>query len=409
VTTAPGWPQRVLFVLQSTQVGGMETHVIDLAGEYVRRGITVRAVVPADPSMDVLVPRFEANGVEVVRRSSDARRGRLRQLAATPAFIRDIRTFRPDVLHLQTGGATGGLGVVAMARLARVPVVAVTEHDVPGERPSLHQRLTRGAMDRLLHALIAVSRRNARLRAGRIGMPRAKSAAILNGVPVVETSAEQRAADRAAVREDFSIGAREVVIGSVVRLAPGKGLEDLLRAFAIVANDAPATRLLLVGDGPLREALQALAGELGIAGQAVFAGAQQQPLRFLHAMDVFVLAVPAGSMSIALLEAMAAGLPPVITFCGPEEAVIDAETGLCAPPGDPAGLARVLHTLVADDALRARLATAAAAHVRQHFSVARVADDTLAVYAAARTRAPMPHALDAAGPPDPRPGERARR
>jgi len=386
----------------------METHVIDLAGEYVRRGMTVRAVVPASESMDVLVPRFEANGIEVVRRSSDARHGRLRQLAGVPTFVREIRAFRPDVLHLQTGGATGGLGVVAMARLAGVPVVAVTEHDVPGERPSLHQRLARRAMDRLLHALIAVSRRNARLRAERIGMPRAKSVAILNGVPIIDASPQQRASDRAAVRDEYGLGEDELVVGSVVRLAPGKGLDDLLRAFAIVVKGVPATRLLLVGDGPLREELRALAGELGIGGRVVFAGEQKQPRRFLHAMDAFVLAVPAGSMSIALLEAMAAGVPPVITFCGPEEAVIDGETGLCAPAGDPAGLARVLHALVADSALRARLAEAAAAHARRHFSVTRVADDTLAAYTAARARGPMPEALDAAGPPDPRPGDRAR-
>src|SRR5581483_6698904 len=281
VTTESGWPRRVLFVLQSTQVGGMETHVIDLAGEYVRRGMTVRAVVPASESMDVLVPRFEANGVEVVRRSSDARHGRLRQLAAIPAFVREVRTFRPDVLHLQTGGATGGLGVVAMARLAGVPGVAVTEHDVPGERASLHQRLARRAMDRLLHVLIAVSRRNARLRAERIGIPRAKSVAILNGVPIIDVSPQQRASDRAAVRDEQGIGEDELVVGSVVRLAPGKGLDDLLHAFAIVVKSAPATRLLLVGDGPLREALHTLARELGIAGRVVFAGEQKQPRRFL--------------------------------------------------------------------------------------------------------------------------------
>ena len=111
-----------------------------------------------------------------------------------------------------------------------------------------------------------------------------------------------------------------------------------------------------------------------------FAGHQRQPIRYLDAMDAFVLAVPAGSMSIALLEAMAHGLPSVITFCGPEEAVVDGDTGLCAPPEDPDGLALALRSLTQDPDLRLRLGRNGAAYVRARFSSERVADDLLAVY-----------------------------
>jgi glycosyltransferase involved in cell wall biosynthesis len=100
-------------------------------------------------------------------------------------------------------------------------------------------------------------------------------------------------------------------------------------------------------------------------------------------MDVFVLAVPAGSMSIALLEAMARGVASIITFPGPEEPVIDEQTGLTAPPADPRGLAGVIRRAVLDPDLRARLGASGAAHVRQSFSLRRVADDLLDVYAAA--------------------------
>jgi glycosyltransferase involved in cell wall biosynthesis len=161
--------------------------------------------------------------------------------------------------------------------------------------------------------------------------------------------------------------------------------------------------LLLVGDGPLGPSLEEQARQLGISDDVLMPGYFENALPFLHAMDVFVLAVPAGSMSIALLEAMSQGLPSVITFCGPEEAVIPEETGLCAPPSNPAGLAVSLARLVADECLRVRLGRAASAHVRRHFSIARVADDLMDVYQT-RQRATVPPRLRADGLPNPRPG-----
>jgi glycosyltransferase involved in cell wall biosynthesis len=250
-------------------------------------------------------------------------------------------------------------------------------------------------MDRLTHSLVAVSRRNAALRTRRLG-PRPHLAAVLNGVPVTDVPRSEREANRHTVRNTLGIALDAVVIGSVVRLSIGKGLHDLIEAYAQVRAQRPC-ELLLVGDGPLRSELEQLAASLGIAGHVHFAGHQRVPVAFLDAMDVFVLAVPAGSMSIALLEAMERWLPPVITFCGPEEAVIAEETGLCAPPNDPQGLAQVLLRITADEGLRARLGRAAGEHVRRHFSVRRVADDLLDVYSSGRGGRP-PERLRADGP-----------
>jgi glycosyltransferase involved in cell wall biosynthesis len=99
-------------------------------------------------------------------------------------------------------------------------------------------------------------------------------------------------------------------------------------------------------------------------------------------------------MSIALLEAMALGLPAVITFGGPEEAVIDGRNGFCPPPANPPALAAALWRLVSDESLRQSLGRAAADDVRDHFSISRVADDLLQVYAAARG-GPLPEHLRA--------------
>jgi glycosyltransferase involved in cell wall biosynthesis len=378
----------VVVVLQSTAVGGMETHCRYHVAELRRRGLRVDVVVPEAAEFDDLAGFFA--GGAVVRLDTDARRGRLRQLLNSWRLLRAIHRARADVVHLHTGGATGGLFVVAAARLGSRATVVITEHDVPAEDPRRWDRFARAVMDRLTDCVVAVSRRNASLRVERLGRPRVRLARVLNGVPVPALSEGEVAANRRAVRGRLGIPADATVVGSLVRLAPGKGLTDLLRAFAQLPERGSAV-LLLVGDGPLRDELDALARELGIAERIRLAGHQPDPAPFLDAMDVFVLAVPAGSMSIALLETMGRGLPPVITFCGPEEAVQPELTGLCAPPSDPAGLAGALARLTSDAGLRRRLGRAAAEHVATRFSAGRVADDLMAVYRV--RRAPLPDRL----------------
>ena len=397
---------RVLFVLQTTTIGGMESHCVDLAAEFSRRSITVRAVVPKSQEFAPLADRFLGVGIAVNRIDTDARTGRLAQVAQLVRLGFILREFRPDVVHLQTGGATGGAAVAGIARLAGA-VSVVTEHDVPVERPTRQARILRVLLDRCAHVLIAVSRRNAALRISRMRPTSSSFAVVLNGVPIPEFDERVRAENREAVRQQHKIGRDQVVVGSVVRLADGKGLPDLVRAFAAVQVTSAGCDLMLVGDGPLRMKLEELAQSLGIADRVHFAGNQRQPGRFMDALDVFVLAVPEGSMSIALLEAMARGLPSLITFCGPEEAIRPDETGVCGPPNDPAGLAAALTPLVRDSHLRRRLGVAAAAHVRRHYSVSRVADDVLDLYLSQR-RGAIPERLRADSPLDPRPGDRHR-
>jgi glycosyltransferase involved in cell wall biosynthesis len=291
-----------------------------------------------------------------------------------------------------------------MARLMTRAVVIVTEHDVPRASPGLVQRLNRRLLDRTLHVLVAVSRHNANLRLERIGAPAGKLAVVLNGVPLPSVSASDSAANRAGVRGELGLSADMTVIGSVVRLAPGKGLTTLLKAFAILMERMDA-RLLLVGAGPLESELRTMARDLGIQDKVLMVGHRPDPARFVDAMDAFVLAVPVGSGSIALLEAMARGKPPVITFGDGEEAVVPEKTGIWAPPEDPAALAAALHRLSSDRDLRERLGREAARHVHRHYSVERFVDDIIDVYVTAR-RGSIPAGLRATDPRDRQPGSR---
>ncbi|HZU77919.1 MAG TPA: glycosyltransferase [Dehalococcoidia bacterium] len=394
--------RHVLLVLQSDDVGGMETHCVDLAGEFVKCGMRVTAVLPCNLVFDLIASRMLARGADVRRIDLDARNGRLAEAMSLNRFARLLRALRPDIVHLHTGGATGGLAVIALARLASNATVVLTEHDVPRENPRFYQRFTRWSVDRLLHVLVAVSRRNASLRCERLSSRPRRFVAILNGVPLRDISASERAQHRARIRESLGIGLDTVTLGSVVRLEPGKGLADLLEAFALVRRERPC-ELVLVGDGRLRQQLETLSDELGLTGSVHFAGYQPDPVPYLAAFDVFVLAVPKGSMSIALLEAMDFGLPAVITFGGPEEAVIPEVTGITSPPANPPALAQALGRLVDDALLRQRLGAAARQHVGIHFSSRRVARDLLDAYRS-RQEPCAAARLAASRPPTPYPG-----
>jgi glycosyltransferase involved in cell wall biosynthesis len=401
--------RRVLFLLPTIEVGGMESFCADQAQELVRRGHEVSVVLPLGKKFDVLVRRFEAGGTTVhrlhvypERDEPDRFPGLLYAVDILTKLPPLFRSWKPDVVHLHRSSLVGGLPSLLLARLFTNAVVVYTDHDVPFPDLRARYRWTTKAMDRVAHGILAVSRRNAGLRLARLGAIRQKFASILNGIPIIDAPESERLTNRARVRGQLGIADDHLVIGCVVRLVEGKGLETLLEAFGRVRAQHPAT-LLLVGDGRLRPELERRALAQGLTDSVQFAGFQADPLPYFDAMDVFALAVPAGSMSIALLEAMGRGLPPVITFCGPEEAVIHEETGLCAPPDDPVGLGDALERLASDVPLREHLGRAAAAHVRKHFSMVRVMNDHLEVYATVR-KGTVPARLRGDGPPNPRPG-----
>lgn len=378
-TDRPETPRRLLLVLQSTALGGMETHTVDIAREFNRRGTKVEVVIPRFAATAELTQRFHDAGIARVHViTTDARRGRVHQVRGLLTYLRILRRLRATAVHLHTGGATGGSGIIAASRLFSRATVVITEHDVPTEARLTRDRLGRRFIDSISHGVIAVSRRNASLREKRAGAP-SSFYAVYNGIALPEYNSEARAELRRAARSEFGIAEDAVVLGSIVRLAEGKGMDTMLRAYAL-AKRPPESRLLIVGDGPLREHLVELASELGITGEITWAGHRTDAQQLLPAMDAFCLAVPAGSMSIALLEAMGAGVAPLITFWGPEEAVVPGKTGLIARPNDPESLAAQMSQLLGNAVLRSTLGEAAADYVREKYSSARLADDLSRIY-----------------------------
>jgi len=159
-----------------------------------------------------------------------------------------------------------------------------------------------------------------------------------------------------------------------------KGHKELLEAMAGLKERYPV-QALIVGGGRREDEIKVLAAGLGLAAQAHFLGQRQDVPDLLQAMDIFVLPSYSEGVSLALLEAMAAGLPVIATAVGgTPEVVTDGVTGLLIPPRDAAALAGALERLLGDPAGARQLGENARRHVREHFSLERLGREINEIY-----------------------------
>jgi len=167
----------------------------------------------------------------------------------------------------------------------------------------------------------------------------------------------------------------------LARLVRQKGLDVLLRALPVLQAVLGPVALTILGEGPEQPHLAALAVELGVADAVCFGGTVGDVRPHLAAADVFVLPSRFEGLPLALLEAMATGLPVVVSaVSGNTDAVRDGVDGLLVPPEDPAALAAAVAHVLREPELAARLGTAARLRVASHFAVETMVDRTLRVY-----------------------------
>ena len=164
---------------------------------------------------------------------------------------------------------------------------------------------------------------------------------------------------RAAARARLGLGENEFVYGTVGNLAAKKDQGTMLRAFAVVRSMMRDARLVVIGTGPREQELRRLAHELGIGDSVRFLGMRDDVPELLPGLDTFVLSSLHEGLSIALVEALAAGIPIVATRVGGiPELVIHGQYGLLVPPADPGALAGAMAWLARDPEVRTRLAEA---------------------------------------------------
>ncbi|PDV98063.1 glycosyltransferase family 4 protein [Candidatus Chloroploca asiatica] len=381
----PSPRKRVLLFTNSVAMGGMEEHVVLLAHQLDRTRFEVFAICPNWSKTKDLTTRLHLAADHVSEISPDRRYGCWAQVYEGWRMFKQLRTWSIDVMHMHSTGYKGQLLALILARLAGVQQIYLTEHLAPDEPLPLPMRLLRDLFSLQVDGIICVSEKNYRARGMHLYTPHERTTVVVNGVDVDKFTPvpEEVLQD---LRREYDLPDQAQIIGTVVRFEPEKGLHDLLAAFPTIREACPNAYLLMVGDGSLREALQQQARELGVADYVRFTGFQPNPRPFLGLMDVFVLPVPVGSMSIGLLEAMAMGRAVVITFGGKGEAVIHGESGFCAEPCNPASIAHFVTQILQNPALQQQLSDAARQRVETSFSSQRVAEVLGDLYAQTMVR-----------------------
>jgi glycosyltransferase involved in cell wall biosynthesis len=242
---------------------------------------------------------------------------------------------------------------------------------------TLFRRLRRWIVTRRAACIVAVSTEMARgLEA--VGIEPEKIVMIPNGIDIASTNDNY---DRLALKTALLGNADLPVVLFVGRLVEEKGVERLLKVWAAMPCHENL-RLFIVGDGPLKEGLEAMAGRLNLRSSVWFLGQQAEVAKFYAMADVFTLPSLTEGMSNALLEAMAAGLPTVVSDVGGNKDVVeDRESGFLVEWEDTLSCVEVLTTLLADPDLRQRVGSAAKRRARA-FDLGHIAHRYQQLYSA---------------------------
>jgi len=281
---------------------------------------------------------------------------------------------RVDLIHVNSY-VPGNYARLAAA-LMQVPIVIDHWHGF--SRFSRKRRFICRFLARFTDLSLAVSQGVKDYLVKEIGLAPEKIRVLANGVDIAAIDA---ARPRAEIRRELGLPANAPIIGLVGRLDHwGKGHKELFAAMARLTARYPV-QALIVGGGRREAEIQQAAADLGLAGQVHFLGSRQDVPELLHAMDIFVLPSYSEGLSLALMEAMAAGLPVIATTVGGNpELVTDGETGLLIPSKDADALAAALERLLADPTEAKAMGEKARRQVEANYSLERVGTEINGIY-----------------------------
>jgi sugar transferase (PEP-CTERM/EpsH1 system associated) len=372
-------PPLIAHVIYSLSTGGLENGLVNIINR-MPPGMYRHAIICITKA-DEFAQRITAENVQIYELNKKEGHDwdfyfRLRKL---------FKELRPDIVHsrnlaaLETQLLT--LGLPGIRRVHGEHGREIGDLDGSNRK----YLLVRKAMRFLVHEYIAVSQDIASWLVQRVGVSSHRVTQIYNGVDHARFkpgSVKPLALLPERLREHDGI----LIVGTVGRLSPVKDQQLLLHAMARLRDDREElfnnTRLLLIGDGPLRESLESLATTLSLEAQVWFAGDRQDVPELLQLMDVFVLPSLGEGISNTILEAMASGLPVVATAVGGNlELVESRQRGALVPSGDAASLAREIGDLLASGDGRKKQGLNAQKWVSEKFDWDKTVKEYLNVYA----------------------------
>jgi glycosyltransferase involved in cell wall biosynthesis len=353
----------ILHTESSLGWGGQEIRVLSESQGLARRGHDVKLLCAADSRICAEAPAWQVEAVALPIAT--------KRLAGVKALAGWFRRNRCDVVSTHSS-TDAWLSALALAALGRpYPMVRTRHISAPVPRNPLSRWLYTRATARIVTA--GESLRKELIE--RNGFPAGR----IESVPTGVDAGRFRPGDGLAARNALHLPLDRTLIGIVATLRSWKGHRFLIEAVAGLPETAG---LVIVGDGPQREALQSLVKKINLQSRTWFAGNQHDVPPWLQALDIFALPSYANEgVPQALLQAMLAGLPCVTTHVGSiAELATHEVTALVVPPQDVTALRAALERLIADPSLGKTLGAAARRHCAENMSYERMLERMEAVY-----------------------------
>ncbi|MEN9207706.1 MAG: glycosyltransferase family 4 protein [Gloeomargarita sp. GMQP_bins_120] len=358
---------KILHIQRAGPIAGAERHLLQLLSGLQRRGysVTFLALTKPHEAPSALTQALIAQGIPVI----DQRIYTEFEPQILPRICRIIRRGGYDIVHTHLLYADL-YGALAARWAGKVKIVCTRHNDNPYRRYWPMRPLIAWNTCWMDHVIVISEHLKAfNMKYQRV--PAHKITVIPYGYtpsPLVE-------------RPCWPWEPEALVIGMVGRLVPQKSHATALRAFPLIHRQVPQARLVILGDGPLRPSLMALADRLRITPYVQFLGYQPDAAQWMAGFDIFLHTSLHEGFGLVLLEAMAARRPIVATRVGAiPEIVVHGQTGLLVPPGDPQALAQAVSQLLLDGSLRRQLGEAGYQRLLREFSVEKMLDRTVGVY-----------------------------
>lgn len=367
-------------------VGGTEMQTLAVVRVLISGGYRVIVCCYHEHSPAV-VSQFEAGGAEVRLLNLTRQVGLLGLLHLIPRLAKVFRSYQPDIVHIQY--IAPGLVPIIAARLAGVRTVFATVHIAGSIAYGKKAKWMLRAAAQLCTTFICVSKDVERFWFGDAQVFNADHPTrnrhhftIYNAVDAERVCSIVSSANRDEIRDQLKLRDKKVV-GVLGRLAVQKGHAILLDALVDVVPAVPDIVLIIIGDGPEREHLEAQAEALGLSGHICWLGSthQEEAFRMFSVMEVFVMPSLFEGFGLTTAEAMAAGLPVVGSQVdGVSEVIECGVTGYLVPPSDSRALAESLIVLLNDTSLAKQFGQNGCDRVQKYFSMAQFSKSMLALY-----------------------------
>jgi glycosyltransferase involved in cell wall biosynthesis len=361
-----------MFVTNTGEYGGAEKHSLELMRRLMGSGVQLSILCLAEDLYSQHLSQDEATRIDIIRYQGKQ---------SFRNWYRVFRDTRPDAVVFVRAWLWCYRWYAPLAAwLAGIPRRISIAHLAPPAPEMIEGRSIMLRCRRIAHLLslrvsayfedatICVSNTIRDSLVKDYHFPVNRTITIRNGVSLRELNFQH--SNGTAVRARLGLSAEECLLVCIARLSEQKRIDILLQAIAQLLSEGMPCKCVIVGDGPLRGELAERAVALGLTGHVFFEGFQEDTLQYLQAGTAFVLTSDKEGLPLALLEAMACGLPCVVTGVGGNaEAVTDRIHGLVVPAGSARAVAAAIAYLVTHPIERAEMTRMAQARVHEDFDI----------------------------------------